>query len=128
MRRRISHHPALATALLAGALLLPGSARAEDQRRATVGMPARIDQVVMPGPELVARPLDDPRAPVVLRVVNTYPHGTAFRYDLVYYGLEPGTFDLRGYRRRKDGSSTAGLPPLKVTIEPLLPPGQVVPN
>ena len=25
----------------------------------------------------------------------SYPHGSAFRYDFVYYGLEPGTYDLK---------------------------------
>src|SRR4051794_25995117 len=121
MRRPTRTRMPAATSLLGVALLLPGAARAEDRRQTTVGMPARIDQVVLPGPELEARPLDDPRGPVVLRVVDTYPHGTAFRYDLVYYALEPGTFDLKDYLRRKDGSSTAGLPSLKVTVDPLLP-------
>jgi hypothetical protein len=113
--------------LLAALLLFSAGLRAEDRRTSSVGMPARVGQVVLPGPELEARPVD-PKAPVVVRVVNTYPHGTAFRYDLVYYGLEPGTFDLKDYLRRKDGSSTADLPALPVKIEPLLPPGQVLPN
>ena len=59
----------------------------------TVGMPGRLDGVVLPGPELEAKPLTDKRAPVVLRVAAVYPHGTAFRYDLEYTGLEPGTFE-----------------------------------
>jgi hypothetical protein len=112
----------------AAVLLLAAPLRAEDRRGSTVGMPARIDQLVLPGTELEARPLDDPKAPIVLRIVATYPHGTAFRYDLVYYGLEPGTFDLKDYLRRKDGSSTKDLPAIPVTIEPLLPPGQILPN
>src|SRR5262249_48303797 len=69
-------------------LLLAAVARAEDKRTTTVGMPARIDQLVLPGPELEAKPVEG-KAPIVLRVVATYPHGTAFRYDLVYYGLDP---------------------------------------
>ena len=26
---------------------------------------------------------------------TSYPHGSAFRYDIVYYGLEPGRYDLK---------------------------------
>ncbi|HXG09961.1 MAG TPA: hypothetical protein VNK04_09245 [Gemmataceae bacterium] len=104
-----------------------GALRAEDRRSTTVGMAARIDQVVLPGPELEVRPLSD-RSPLVLRIAEVYPHGTAFRYSFVYYGLEPGTFDLRDYLRRKDGSSTADLPPLRVEIQSVLPPGQIEPN
>ena len=59
---------------------------------------------------------------------GVYPHGTAFRYDFVYYGLDPGTYDLKNLLRRKDGSSTADLPSMPVMIEPLLPPGQLEPN
>src|SRR5262245_22427723 len=73
--------------------------RAEDRRTSTVGMPARIDQIVLPGTELEVKPLEGRRAPVVLRIVSVAPHGTAFRYDLEYYGLEKGTFDLKNELR-----------------------------
>jgi hypothetical protein len=88
-------------------------------------MPARIEQLVLPGTELEVRPIDDRRAPVIVRIVNVYPHGSAFRYDIVYYGLEPGLYNLNDSLRRKDGSSTADLPPVQVAVEPLLPPGQL---
>jgi hypothetical protein len=91
-------------------------------------MPARIEQVVLPGPELEARRPEGSREPVVLRVVNAYPHGTAFRYDLEYYGLEPGTFNLADYLVRQDGTPASGLPELRVEVRPLLPPGQVEPH
>ncbi len=82
----------------------------------------------MPGTELEALPLDDRAAPVVLRIVKTYPHGTAFRYDLEYYVLDPGTFDLKNSLRRKDGSTINDLPSLQVTVRPILPPGQIKPH
>lgn len=94
----------------------------------TVGMPGRIERLVLPGTELEALPHDDRRAPIVLRVMRVDPHGTAFRYDFEYQGLEPGEFDLRHYLRRKDRSSTADLPALPVRVVATLPPGQVVPN
>ena len=105
---------------------LPG---AETPRStSTVGMPARIEQLVLPGTELEAKPIEDRRTPVVLRIVNSYPHGTAFRYDIVYYGLEPGEFDLKDSVRRKDGSPIADLPSIPIKIEPVLPPGQIEPH
>lgn len=101
-------------------------AGADDQRATSVGLPARIDQLVLPGPELEAVPVDA-KAPIVLRVLASYPHGTAFRYDLAYYGLDPGSFDLKDYLRRKDGTH-AEIPSILVKVEPLLPAGQIVPN
>jgi hypothetical protein len=82
----------------------------------------------LPGSELEVKPLDDSRAPLVLRIENVYRHGPAYRYDLVYYALEPGLYDLRDYLRRKDGSSTSDLPALKVEVTAILPPGQILPN
>ncbi len=100
----------------------------ESPRRASVGMPARIDQIVLPGGQLEAKPVDSREVPVVLRVVATYPHGTAFRYDLEYYGLEPGTYDLGDYLQRKDQTPLGDLPPLQVEIVSLLPSGQILPS
>ncbi|MBI1901019.1 MAG: hypothetical protein HYS13_07900 [Planctomycetia bacterium] len=101
--------------------------RAGEVRRSTVGFPTRIEGIVLPGFELEAEPLDR-QAPLVVRIEAVYPHGTAFRYDLVYYGLEPGKYDLKDYLRRKDGTSTADLPSIEVEITSLLPPGQVQPH
>src|SRR5262245_32339371 len=108
-------------------LLCSATAPAADGPSSTVGLPGNIRDLVLPGTELEARPADR-RAPVVLRVVRVYPHGTAFRYDLEYVGLDPGTFDLRDYLQRKDRSSTANLPPIRVRIDSVLPPGQVLPH
>lgn len=109
-------------------LLQASRARAEEPRTTSVGMSGRIEQIVLPGSELEAVPNEDRKSPLVLRVAATYPHGSAFRYDLEFYGLEPGDYDLKHFLRRKDGSSTADLPPLPVKVLPLLPPGQVLPN
>jgi hypothetical protein len=125
---RLCRHSALHLLVAGLCWVSVGTARADDRRESTIGMPVRIDQLVLPGSELEVKPLDDRKSPVVLRIANTYAHGTSFRYDLVYYALEPGKFDLKNYLRRKDGSSTADLPPLLVTIRPLLPAGQIEPH
>ena len=120
----------VACACLAIAALFAVTARAaaDDERRSSVGKPARIDQLVLPGSELVVKRVEDSRAPIVLRIVQSYAHGSAFRYDLVYYGLEPGEYDLREYLERRDGSTTDDVPPIKVGISALLPPGQILPS
>jgi hypothetical protein len=93
----------------------------------TVGLPGQLKQVVLPGTELEAKPWAD-KSPVMVQIEAVYPHGSDFRYDIVYQGLEPGEFDLRDYLRRKDASSTANLPPLVFKVSTVLPPGQVEPN
>lgn len=98
------------------------------QPETTVGMTGKLEGVVLPGTELKERRLEDRKSKVVVRVVRVYPHGSDFRYDLEYYGLEPGTHDLRDYLVRKDGSALGNLPPLLVKVNPVLPPGQVQPN
>lgn len=123
----IDHFRAGALAL-ALALAAPFSSRAAAQTETTVGMTGTLEGVVLPGPELEAVPLTDRKAKVVLRVARVYPHGTAFRYDLEYFGLEPGAHDLRPYLRRKDGSPVGELPALAVTVTPVLPPGHIQPN
>ena len=93
---------------------------------ATVGSPARLQEVVLPGPELEVLPAT-PATPLVVRIAAVYPHGTDFRYDLEWYGLEPGTYDLGDFLRRRDGGPAEGLPELQVEVLSVLPPGQVEP-
>src|SRR5947209_8482267 len=89
----------------------------------TVGMPARLT-VVLPGPELEARPIDSREAPLVLRIIRVEPAEDGYRYEVEYTGLVPGRFDLRDYLRRKDRSPVTRLPSVHVTVQSVLPPGQ----
>lgn len=102
------------------ASLLPAQAR--DEREAAVGMRARVEQVVIEGGELIAAPADR-KAPIVVRVLATWPHGQHFRYDIEWCGLEPGRHDLAKYLARKDGSPATGLPAIPVTVTGVLPKG-----
>lgn len=123
--------PTLLPLLLLAAVTAPAADRdapARPRSRSTVGMPARLEQVVLPGPELEVKPIEDRRAPLVVRIAAVYPHGTDFRYDIIYYGLEPGRYDLRESLRRKDGAPLKDLPALPVSVEPVLPPGQIEPH
>lgn len=108
--------------------LAPLAAQGLDQRTASVGMRARIEQLTLPAPERIAKPIDK-HDKLVLRVVNVYDHGANFRYDLEYYGLEPGRYDLAALLVPKDPTATVPTPPpLEVTITPMRAPGQVLPN
>jgi hypothetical protein len=89
-------------------------------------MPCTIRELVLPGSELEAARIGD-RSPIVLRVEASSRHGSAFRYDLEFYGLEAGDYDLGRWLQRKDGSAT-DLPPIPVRVRSLLPPGQVRPH
>ncbi len=129
MRRLPSPMPLLLLFLaVVASAVAADDAQPRPRSRSTVGMPARLEQVVLPGPELEARPIEDRRAPMVVRIAETYPHGTDFRYDIIYYGLEPGRYDLRDSLRRKDGVPLKDVPPLTVQVDPALPPGQIEPH
>lgn len=103
-----------------------GAARA-DVSGAAVGVPAWLRDLVIDGPEVEVEPGDHTTA-MVLRIGQVFPHGSGFRYDIEYYGLEPGAFDLRDYLRRKDGSSLEDAAPIPVVIESSLPAGELRPN
>jgi hypothetical protein len=114
--------------LLALALAVAPAVRAQDEApRTTVGMRGRLAEVVLPGSALEVVPLL-PDAPLVVRITACSPHGTACRYDLEYYALEPGRYDLTRELRRADGTATGELPPLWVEVLSVLPPGQVEPS
>lgn len=121
-------------AVLALLVALPAAlpAQAADSQpggsKTPVGIPSRIEQLIVEGGELEAAPLEDRQQPIVVRIVDVRRHGSAFRYDLEFYGLEPGSFDLRDYLRRKDDSAAAALPSIPVEITSSLPPGQIEPH
>lgn len=95
--------------------------------RENVGISASLQQVVIEGAELEVIPLAETKPPIVLRIEATWPHGSGFRYDFSFYGLEPGNFDLRSQLRRKDGSSLDTVQSIPVIIESILPPGKSEP-
>ncbi len=96
--------------------------------KSSVGRAKRLPQRVLPGGELEAVAWKDRQAPVAVRVVNTFRHGDAFRYELEFLGFEPGQYDLRQYLRRRDGTSLGELPALPVEVTAVLPAGQMLPH
>ena len=85
----------------------------------TVGMEGATN-IVLPGPLLAAKPVNE-RSLVVLRIVDSYLHGSATRYDVRYIGLLPGSYNLRDYLVYTSGTPATNLPEISVEIAPLLP-------
>lgn len=103
-------------------------AQEKPSSESTVGVRAALKQIIIPGPEVEVVPIENTAAPLVIRITETYP-GTEFRrYDLEYYGLEPGTYNVMDYLQRKDGSPLSGVPALYVKVGAVLPPGQILPH
>ncbi len=93
------------------------------QQRLPVGISGRFTDVVLPGPELEAAPVDS-TTPVIIRLTAVQPHGDAgFRYDLEVYGLEAGRHDLTRWLRPRDGGLARALPPLVLEVDGAAPPG-----
>jgi len=94
----------------------------------TVGMPQRIVDLILPGSPLEVLPIERD-APMVVRILQTIGHGPdQNRYELEYYCLDPGEYDLAKFFRRVDGSSTDDLPAINVTVKSQLGAGQVKPH
>ena len=127
---------ATASVLLAGEAVLSGTDDGADSRPVrgmrelrspTVGVRGFIEQIVLPGPKLRVT-AQHQSSPVIVRIVHVFPHGRAFRYDLEFYGLEPGEYDLSDFLEPAEGTKAVKLPPLPITIRSVLPAGQVEPN
>jgi hypothetical protein len=100
----------------------------DQTNHATVGFPITIEGQVIAGSEVRPKLIDDRAQPIIIRIVATYPHGTDFRYDLEFYGLEPGEFDLADFLQRIDTADQQLIAKIPVVIESLLPEGQVEPS
>ena len=114
--------------LAAGSVLLVAiAAQSRNERTAGVGARAYVEQVVLPGTELIAAPTSL-QAPVVVRVLKVWPHGELLRYDLEWTGFEAGTYDLTKCLARKDGTASTDLPALPITVTSVLGKGMVEPS
>jgi hypothetical protein len=85
----------------------------------TVGMEGKV-QTIIPGARLEAKPVDD-KAPLIVRIASAEEATGGTRYDIRYIGLEPGSYDLKQYLLRADGSTTVPIPSIPVTIVGVLP-------
>ena len=109
--------------------LLLSSLIADDQinESTPIGVKVQVNDQVILGPELEAKPLTQ-NSSVVLRIKAIRPHGDAYRYDYEYYGLVSGSFDLGDYLQAKNGEPLTNKPNLPVQFKSSLPPEQIRPN
>ena len=91
-----------------------------------VGMTHRIDELVLPGSEFQVKPISQ-STPVVVRILDHSPHGSDRRYNIEYYGLDAGSYDLVDFLERVDGTPLNDVPNISIQISAQLPPGQVEP-
>ncbi len=94
--------------------------------KTSVGYPVRILQTKIAGSHLVAQPYTDRNVPAMVRIIESFPHGTDFRYDIEFRGFEPGRFNIIDYLQREDDSDLVAAP-LWVTVEPILAADKVRP-
>lgn len=109
-------------ALLAFALLAQALA---------VGRTGELRDLILPGSELEVLP-GDSTTPLVVRITAVHPHGDRFRYDVEYWARESGTYDLREYLRRVDGTpldqGEGAVPAIPLEVLSVLPAGRLLPN
>ena len=94
-------------------------------------MPIEIVDVILPGGELEAittKGTEETDVPGVVRIVRATPHGDDYRYSFVFYGLDPGEYNLADYLTPLAGEAAHDLPPIPVKVTTLLPAGQIEPN
>jgi hypothetical protein len=85
-----------------------------------VGFPVLIEQVIIRGGEVEPIPIRDRDQPVIVRVVEVFPHGTDWRYDLEVQVLEPGEFDVAKFLQRKNEDDSQPIDPILVQTTTLL--------
>jgi hypothetical protein len=113
--------------MLAAFSLLVATAFAQEPVRTTVGMPALVTGVVLPGSEF--EPVDATlKSPVVLRIEHVQKHGTAHRYAIQFTGFEAGEYDLAQFLRRKDRVDNGEMPKIPVVVEAVREESQHEPN
>ena len=95
-----------------------GGTDVEPIAETTIGMRVELTEFMIPGSDLVPKPVDDPgRADVIIRIENTFNHGENRRYNMEITPFVMGEIDLRDHLVRVDGSPMDGVPPLLVTVD-----------
>ena len=127
--------PSLVLCLIfSGGLAAAADDPAKPQATSTVGIAKRVDSVILPGTKLQVKPMANRHQPFVMRIINTYPHGTDHRYDIEFYALEPGDYNLIDYLvpvadspSSADNQNAIALPAVMVRVDATLPAGQIAP-
>ena len=100
-------------------LFTPGADEAPAAAETTVGMGVDLVEFVIPGAEVLARPVKDAgRADVIVRIENVFAHGTDHRYNLEVMPLVEGVIDLRDHLERVDGTPLGeDVPEIRILVD-----------
>ncbi len=93
---------------------------AEEIPSARVGQPLRLEEIYIPGGQIVPAPRHDREPPLVVRVLDVRPAADGFRYDFEIQGLDPGRYDLADFLDPEDDRV---LPSIPLEITTALPEG-----
>ncbi len=109
----------LATIFLIGIIQIIAENKDDSSRSTPIGLEGKI-MVVLPGEKLEATPVGD-KSKIILRIHDIFPNGNAYRYDLRYFGFVSGEYNLNQFLLTSDGKTPTNLPPIKITIDGILP-------
>jgi len=117
------------TIAIAGVLCLAAAPLAAQSHATSVGMRIVLEELPLPGTELRAKPVADPgAAAAIVRVLNVFPHGDGFRYNLEVTPFVAGSMDVGEFLERVDGTPTGDLPAIPLEVRAVLPVGKIQPN
>ncbi len=102
-------------------------AGATTETRLSVGEMGSLKQMVLPGAKLKSKRIES-SAPFVVRIDAAFPHGTDWRYDLSFYGLEPGRYNLIDYLQTEAGEPLEESAPVWVEVYSVLPAAERTPH
>ena len=108
---------------------VPSTVQNAPRPSSKVGIAGQIQELVIPGKQLRARPIEDDMTPLIVRIINVFAHGSDWRYNIEFVGLNPGTYALRDYLETVDGSPVTMSDALKIDIlSGFESEGQIDPN
>ena len=80
------------------------------QSSSPLGLPATIEDLYIPGPEVEVIPRKNNESSLVIRILQTKPAANGFRYNLEIYALDPGKHLISDFlQRATDESPVTGL-------------------
>lgn len=86
----------------------------------SVGIKGTIKTVILPFAGIKAKPIN-PADKVIVRIAGSWKDAAGGRYELEYFGLEKGEYDLADYLVVPEGADKAEMPKIPVTVTSIVP-------
>jgi len=91
----------------------------------SIGIKGNLKTVILPYSGIKAKPID-PKDKVVVRIVGLWPDAAGGRYELEYFGLEKGEYNLAEYLVVPEGADPSSLPKIPVKVTSVVPEGRLL--